>query len=305
MPRIRPLALTCIRRLRQQKHASFQNASSTLPIVLAANESVIQALHAQLPWWASIMGFTCLLRSCLTLPIAIYQQKSVGKMIQLAPMIQSWGSTLRTQIASESKQKGWGYTKYNVQLQKQYRKKVSEIYAHYGCPRWKLLALPYVQIPLWVSMSLTLRHMSGYPLPWYGQTSDGPVQGLSEGGFAWVTDLTVPDPTMTFPLLIGAGTLLNVELNAWLSKDKEKTTTQKVMTNAFRCLAIVFVPVAAHAPMSLGLYWFTSTWYSAIQNVAFQIPSVRTTLNLPPLQAPPSPSKNKDQEKVESNIEKK
>ncbi|KAI9497082.1 membrane insertase OXA1/ALB3/YidC, partial [Zychaea mexicana] len=186
--------------------------STALPVVLAANESVIQAVHAQLPWWATIMGLTCVLRSSLTLPIAVYQQRSIGKMIQLAPMIQSWGSALRTQIANESKQKGRGYARYNRELQKQYRNKVAEIYAHYGCPRWKLLSLPYVQIPLWVSMSLTLRHISGYPLPWYGQTSEGPAQGLTDGGFAWVTDLTVPDPTMTFPLLIGAGTLLNIEV---------------------------------------------------------------------------------------------
>ncbi|KAI8141175.1 60Kd inner membrane protein-domain-containing protein [Fennellomyces sp. T-0311] len=204
MPRIRPFFI------RQPRRPAF---SGQLPFILAANESVIQTVHAQLPWWATIMGLTVVLRSSLTLPIAIYQQHSVGKMIQLAPMIQSWGSTLRTQIANESKQAGWGYAKYNLTLQKQYRKKVNEIYSHYGCPRWKLLTLPYIQIPLWVSMSLTLRHMTGYPLPWYGQTSDGPAEGLSDGGFAWVTDLTVPDPTMTFPLLIGAGTLLNVEVS--------------------------------------------------------------------------------------------
>lgn len=75
-------------------------------------------------------------------------------------------------------------------------------------------------------------------------------------------------------------------MNAWLSKDKEKTITQKVMTNAFRCLAVVFVPIAAHAPMTLGLYWFTSTWYSVIQNIAFRIPSVRKTLKMPPLHPP-------------------
>ncbi|KAG2228183.1 hypothetical protein INT45_009230, partial [Circinella minor] len=288
MPRIRPLVLTCIRHQRKAPfNNSFQNASTQFPALLAANESLIQAVHTELPWWATIMGLTCLLRTSLTLPIAVYQQRSVGKMIQLAPIIQSWGTTLKTQIASESKQKGWGYARYNGELQKQYRKKVGEIYAHYGCSRWKLLALPYIQIPLWVSMSLTLRHMTGYPLPWYGQTSDGPAQGLSEGGFGWVTNLTVPDPTMTFPLLIGAGTLLNVELNAWLSKDKEKTITQKVMTNAFRCLAVVFVPIAAHAPMTLGLYWVTSTWYSVVQNIAFRIPSVRATLKMPPLQPPP------------------
>ncbi|KAI8141176.1 hypothetical protein BJV82DRAFT_619563 [Fennellomyces sp. T-0311] len=55
------------------------------------------------------------------------------------------------------------------------------------------------------------------------------------------------------------------------------------MTNAMRILAVAFVPIAAHAPMTLGLYWFTSTWYSVAQNIAFRIPNVRTLLKLPPL----------------------
>lgn len=54
--------------------------------------------------------------------------------------------------------------------------------------------------------------MTGMPLPWYGQVAENSADGMNHEGLAWFTDLTVPDPTMTFPLLIGAGTLLNVEV---------------------------------------------------------------------------------------------
>jgi inner membrane protein COX18 len=74
------------------------------------------------------------------------------------------------------------------------------------------MLLPYVQIPLFVSMSLTLRHLSAYPLPWFGKTAEMPALGLSEEGLGWVTDLTVSDPTMIVPVLIGAGNLVNVEV---------------------------------------------------------------------------------------------
>ncbi|CDS10167.1 hypothetical protein LRAMOSA02844 [Lichtheimia ramosa] len=288
MPRLSPAAVYRHKLSIPYRHCNNTTRASSLPIVLAANESLLESVHAAgVPWWTTIVGLTCLLRSSLTLPIAVYQQRSIGRMIELAPMVQSWGETLKTHVATESRKAGWDYARYSKELQRQYRRKVNELYKQYGCQRWKLLSLPYVQIPLFVSMSLTIRHMTGMPLPWYGQTAENPADGMNHEGLAWFTDLTVPDPTMTFPLLIGAGTLLNVELNAWLAKDRKKTLTQKILTNAFRILAVAFVPIAAHAPMSLGLYWCTSAWFSVVQNVAFRIPWVRQVLKMPQL-TPPS-----------------
>lgn len=188
-------------------------AETTLPTILTLNESVLTTIHdVGLPWWATILAGTLILRTSLTLPIAIYQQRSMGKMINLAPMIQSWAETLKVQVAKESNQKGWPYKQYQAELQRQYSKKVKSIYAHHGCARWKLLLLPWAQMPLFISMSLTLRHMTGSPLPWYGQTAEFPAAGLSEGGLAWFVDLTAVDPTMVVPVLIGAGNLINVEV---------------------------------------------------------------------------------------------
>lgn len=187
--------------------------TTTLPALLATNESIFYSIHnAGLPWWATIVTSTLLLRSSMTLPIAIYQQRAMGKMINLAPMVQSWAETLKIQVAKESQQQGWPYAKYQQELQKQYSKKVKSIYAHHGCARWKILLLPWVQIPLFISMSLTLRHLTAYPLPWWGQTAETAAVGLSEGGLAWFVDLTATDPTMAVPVMIGAGNLINVEV---------------------------------------------------------------------------------------------
>lgn len=187
---------------------------TSLPAVLAMNEAILNTIHsAGLPWWGTILAGTLFLRTSLTLPIAIYQQRSMGKMINLAPMVQSWAETLKVEVAKQSNRAGWPYKQYQAELQKQYSRKVKEIYAHHGCARWKVLLLPWIQIPLFVSMSLTLRHMTAYPLPWYGKTAELPVEGLSEGGLAWFIDLTAVDPTMVIPVMIGAGNLINVEVN--------------------------------------------------------------------------------------------
>ncbi|CAO3691213.1 unnamed protein product [Rhizopus stolonifer] len=238
---------------------------STLPSILALNELVLTGIHeAGFPWW-------------LTIP---------GQNIELAPMIQSWAETLKTQLGKDSKGQGWTYKEYQDQLQREYKKKVRAIYAQYGCSRWKLLLLPYIQIPLFVSMSLTLRHITAYPLPWYGQTAQFPAQDLDIGGLGFFTDLTATDSTMILPILVGAGNLINVELNAWFAKGIQ-TRQQKIITNLLRALSIAFIPIAANAPSAISLYWVTSSWYSVIQNLAFKVPAVRSKLKMPPLlQAP-------------------
>lgn len=207
-----------------------QSTESTLPSILALNESILTSMHhAGLPWWATIISSTLLLRSTFTLPIAIYQQRSLAKMIALAPMVQSWAETLKVQVGKDSRDRGWSYGTYQAELQKQYRKKVNAIYAQYGCSRYKLLLLPYVQIPLFVSMSLTLRHMTAYPLPWFGQTAQSPVQGLDQGGLAPFLDLTAVDPTLILPVLVGAGNLLNVEVRGGWERERGTDTDSSWM----------------------------------------------------------------------------
>lgn len=110
--------------LLQQSRQRFPciNQATSLPVVLAGNASVLETLHSTavgLPWWATIVTSTVALRSCLTLPIAVYQQRSIGRMIQLAPMLQSWAETLKMQVARESKGKNMDYQKYQSELQKQ------------------------------------------------------------------------------------------------------------------------------------------------------------------------------------------
>lgn len=88
--------------------------------LLAANQHFVETFHgAGLPWWASIITATVCLRSALTLPIAVYQQRAVGRMLAVAPIVQSWGETLKNQLAREGKTKGWEYERYNTELQKQ------------------------------------------------------------------------------------------------------------------------------------------------------------------------------------------
>jgi inner membrane protein COX18 len=76
-----------------------------------------------LSWWAAIMLGTLALRTSLTLPVAVYQQKAIGKMINLAPMIQSWAETLKVSVAKETNRSKPDFAGYQKELDKQVKKK--------------------------------------------------------------------------------------------------------------------------------------------------------------------------------------
>lgn len=129
LPRVRPRQPLSAATYITHRHASTDtglpehSASQTPEVInalLAANQHFVETFHgAGLPWWASIVTSTVCLRSALTLPIAIYQQRAVGRMIAVAPIVQSWGETLKNQLAREGKAKGWEYERYDLELQKQ------------------------------------------------------------------------------------------------------------------------------------------------------------------------------------------
>ncbi|KAI9239141.1 MAG: 60Kd inner membrane protein-domain-containing protein [Podila humilis] len=251
--------------------------------LLTSTHCVLESIHsAGLPWWATIFCATFLLRTAITAPVAIYQQRAVGRMMELTPVLKAWLETLKTSVGVDHKLKGRDYATFNSEIQNAYRAKVKELYSANRCnPRVSFL-LPWVQIPLFITMSLTIRGMAGYPLPFLGESSLPMEPGFAEGGTLWFTDLAASDPTWIMPIAIGATNLLNVELNGMMMS-KTPTRNQVIFRNIFRALAISMIPIAHEAPMAICLYWMSSGSYSVLQNIAFRMSPVRVWLKMPPL----------------------
>ncbi|ORX94085.1 hypothetical protein K493DRAFT_32535 [Basidiobolus meristosporus CBS 931.73] len=257
------------------------SSQDTLPFFIECTKTIFEAVHqgTALPWWATIISTTFLLRTVATFPIALYQQRSIGRMLALRPVVLSWGETLKQQIAKDSSRKKFSYEEYNNELQKQYRSKVKALYRQHRCQPIVSFLLPWVQMPLFITLSFTLRDMSGYPIPWLGLSGSNPISGFETGGLAWFTDLTSVDPTWTFPLAIGLTHLANTELNAYFMK-QAPTLKQKAIQNIFRGISVFMIPVASQVPMGICLYWLSSSTYSLLQNIAFKVPAVRARLKI-------------------------
>ncbi|KAI8823767.1 60Kd inner membrane protein-domain-containing protein [Fimicolochytrium jonesii] len=233
--------------------------------VLDACTTFLTTLHqtTNLPWYLTLITATLTLRTCLTLPLALDQKKRLERFHTATTLIKAWENTFRRKHLQGLV--GINHTLADEPtLRRHLHVKGVEIYNAMDASPLKLIWRPLVQIPMWVCLSLSLRQMSAYPVPFCEPREV--VEGFREGGTAWFVDLASADPTLIWPIALGAAHLLNVELNNSITKMTHPQGTSRAIVYLFRGLSLALVPVASQVPMALTLYWTTSAFYSVAQN---------------------------------------
>ena len=245
-------------------------------------QSVLQHVHdhSHLPWWAVILGSTFALRSAVTLPLAVYQQKVLAKMELLMPTLKEYQEAVKHNVIVRCRRANLPVEEANRRIRKEARKVTKELYSQEGCHPLKMAILPWVQLPLWIVISFALRNMTGSYL---SATPPPPhvLQAFHTEGALWFPDLTLPDPYTILPVLLVVTNLLNIELHALKRKTASPARIQRVMSNVFRLLTLGMGLVAAQMPAGMTLYWSMSSTYGLLQNIAFKFPKVLRALGVP------------------------
>lgn len=232
-----------------------------------------------LPWWASIICSTIAIRAVITLPLAAYQLYVIAKIENLQPEIENLAKRLRYEVSFHAKQRGWSEKLARFHFKKNLRRIISELYVRDNCHPFKASLLIWVQIPLWVFVSIALRNLS------LGITSlETAVQtGLAVGGTLWFPNLTFPDSTWILPVSLGLINLLIVEISTL--RKTELSKYQKCTTYLIRGISLVMIPIAATVPSSMSLYWFTSSIVGLGQNLLMCSPSFRHLCRIPKIKS--------------------
>ncbi|XP_008495676.2 cytochrome c oxidase assembly protein COX18, mitochondrial [Calypte anna] len=226
-----------------------------------------------LPWWAAIVCGAALLRTAVTLPLAAHQGRLLAKLENLQPEIKKLAEQLRYEVSVRGKQVGWSDKVARFHFKKNLRRILTELYIRDNCHPFKATLLVWVQVPMWVCVSLALRNCS------LGATHPAVQEQFSAGGALWFTDLTAPDSTWILPVSLGLVNLLIVEIFA--SQKKEVSRFQKLATNFFRMVSVVMIPVAATVPSSMALYWVSSSLLGLSHNLLLRSPTCRRLCCIP------------------------
>ncbi|XP_074848143.1 cytochrome c oxidase assembly protein COX18, mitochondrial isoform X2 [Carettochelys insculpta] len=183
---------------------------------------------------------------------------------------------LRYEVSVCKKQLGWSEKVASFHFRKNLRRIVSELYVRDNCHPFKATLLMWIQIPVWVFVSIALRNCSV-------GAADSEVlavqEQLSIGGTLWFTDLTVPDTTWILPVSLGLLNLLIVEIFAL--RKLELSRFQKYATNFFRGMSVLMIPIAASVPSSMALYWLSSSFMGLSHNLLLRSPTFRRLCRIP------------------------
>ncbi|GAV52330.1 hypothetical protein ZYGR_0AG03210 [Zygosaccharomyces rouxii] len=282
-------------RIGRRHFSLFQNVSDTFVTLHEATS---------IPWMILIPLTTIGLRTCLTLPLSIWQRKRIIKQQELRKVVQAIPPVTKLRLAAatnaaskandeitssgsivkeeeqpvQTKPQRLTPDQITLLAVKETRKRQKRLYGKYNVQMWKNAVLPLVQIPLWITVSMGLRNLTEKRLLENHEWS--PIKHF----FPANLDLSLPwdEMPMVAPLILGTISLINVEYNGRVmtstatsragietAPDEHSRMSQgiKSILNVSRLSCIFMMGISSQASILLSLYWVSSQFYSLIQNI--------------------------------------
>ncbi|XP_049831650.1 cytochrome c oxidase assembly protein COX18, mitochondrial [Schistocerca gregaria] len=253
--------------------------SESSPVLFAQENLVFLHDLTCLPWWATIISSTIILRTAVTLPLAVYQNHVLARYENILQEMPAIVKELKAETAYAVKKFQWTEKQARVVYNRSLRKQLKKLIIRDNCHPAKASLLVWVQIPMWICLSASLRNLV-YMLPQHSVGAEINFVQLTKEGLLWFSDLTLPDSTFILPLIFGITNLAIIEIVS-LSKVKTPGKLQKFITNFFRVLTIGMTAIATQVPSCLTVYWVTSSFYGLVQNIVLMSPRVKKFFRIP------------------------
>uniref|UniRef100_A0A5S6QDP2 Membrane insertase YidC/Oxa/ALB C-terminal domain-containing protein n=1 Tax=Trichuris muris TaxID=70415 RepID=A0A5S6QDP2_TRIMR len=213
-----------------------------------------------LPWWAAIVVCTTSMR-LLTSPVMIYSQRNSAAMTDFT---KGMGKINEKLMDAKKRRDKFAEELLVMELQEYVQaSKGARLYV-------RTFGISIVQGSLFLTYFIALRGMSY-----------APVLSMKEGGFGWIVDLTLPDPTWILPIYSAATVAVILELGLETGMATSSTTKFKWGLRVMPFLLFFFIK---DYPSAMLLHWCVSNTFSLAMALLFQIPVVRRGLGVPPLE---------------------
>lgn len=266
----------CERRVSQAVYEQFLSPSCA-PI--GAVKSLLELVHAStgLPWWASLAITTAALRTVLTFPLMVYSMNNRAKLERLQPEIKSISKDMAAEVAAAQQMYEWDSNTAKNQYEINMKRHIQRLILRDNCHPLKEYILPWIQIPLWISMSIALRNMSGSMIL---DNKQLPVlcHEMSTEGTLWFTNLLVPDTTLILPVTVCLLNLAIIELHGL--RVLKPTRFHRLLSYVMRGAVLLMIPIGSMVPSCMCLYWTYSSFYGLMQFILLRLPTVRRILHI-------------------------
>lgn len=204
---------------------------------------------------ASIVLGTLMMRAIL-LPMTLKGQLETAKIQSIKPTLAPIQERLQKAKKIDDK----------IAIQQETQKIAKLFKEHNVNPLKGLLGL--IQIPFFISFFIATNKMGHAGIP-----------GFENGGLAWLTNLSAPDPTLIAPLSVPF-------LAYWTMVVQEKGNPGSVspmIKNVMLGVMFLGLYFTIFLPASIYYYIVPSILVSGFQTMLFNNPKFRTSVGLPPL----------------------
>lgn len=236
--------------------------------------------YSGLTWCSTIIVTTVLMRSLVTLPLAVYTNRIRARLELISLELPALADELRGEVALAKHLYKLDDQKCSVLYRRSLKKQWDKLVVRENCHPVKTMIVLWGQIPLWICQSMAIRNMVNLMPDPTSTAAKEVLTQLAVGGCAWFPDLTAADSTLIMPIVLCVLNLMNIEFHT-LEKTGPDSRFRNAATIFFRLISIALIPIAASVPSSLALYWTTSSAYSLIQNVIMVSPGVKRFLRIP------------------------
>jgi YidC/Oxa1 family membrane protein insertase len=228
-------------------------------------------IYSGLPWWGAIAAMAFGIRAVLFWPSIVgYKHSSRMALLQKDPEF----------IKANNEFKQLAYNPEAETMDKlKARAKVVTITKAHNISMMKTIVGPLALVPASIGMFRLLRSMATLPVP-----------SLENGGFGWITDLTVADPYYFLPLAAAAMSAVTMKQHqkANLNPSPQAAAMNKFMLYGMTPLMFFFT---MSFPAAVQWFFFCFAVASVSQTSVVLNPTIRRWLDMPPLpSAAASPS---------------
>ncbi|KAJ2911128.1 hypothetical protein GGI21_000140 [Coemansia aciculifera] len=282
-------------------YADQISSENEYPLIIKVMQATLESIHdgplpvsTGVPWWGVIAGSAFALRASLILPVYIFQQRAAAQALKLSTISRLWHKPMRTSLNNELATREPPLTELEFEqlLSKRLAKRHHLLMFRQGCHPLFSVLLPLAQIPIWISMTFCLRHISGRLMPLFDSATaalPAAAPGMTTEGILWFTDLAAVDSTGILPAITGLVYLGNVLAEfyrrseyAIANRPKGAVPKKTLLTSTLPYLGfispVVVTWVGMSQPSAIVFYWLASSSFTLLQKLVFHNQRLRKRL---------------------------
>lgn len=252
--------------------------SDSVPVYLI--ECLLKNVHmCGIPWWATFVTTSVLLRLAIIVPIHIHEYALFARVERAHKEVGIATGKLLTDALALAHVNNWPELRVHDRVSLERKKLWDRLVVKYNCHPAKTVMLKVTSLSTAFLLTVAIGNLT-YALPHITPDSLTTYHELTVEGIAWIHDLTSKDGSFIFPTII---CFINFFM-FWVHRAISVNTGLMAgfMRYGFLLLTCLITPVIYFMPVSFQLSWIVGSVFNCCTTFLLMSPKVRWFLRIPP-----------------------